>query len=375
VIHYRLVFVFVFVFALVALGAEISAQDGWQSAVRGRDFVFPRDHSAHPESKTEWWYFVGHLDSEDGSERLGFQFTLFRQGLRPPGSPSGSSRFLVSDFHFGHLAISDLKKARHWGHQRVLRGSFGEAGTGQPGEEQLVWVGDWSVDRVGEKGFRIRGSEGELALDLELTPTKPIVLQGDRGYSPKAAGKGNASNYYSQTRLSAKGSVAWPGRSAEVRGDAWLDREWSTSMLGADQAGWDWFALQFEDGTELMIYQMRKRDGTADPFSSGTFVDQEGRSTRLMAGDFTLRPLRDWTSAKSGGQYPVKWEVKVPGRQLSLEVEAAFDEQEMALGIVNYWEGSVGVKGTHSGRGYLEMTGYAGDLVGLRGLPESKNQP
>jgi len=157
------------------------------------------------------------------------------------------------------------------------------------------------------------------------------------------------------------------GKDLTVRGDAWLDREWSTSMLGADQAGWDWFALQFTDGTELMLYQMRKKDGKADPFSSGTFVDREGRTTSLKAGDFELRPLREWTSAESGGVYPVKWQVSVPSQKIDLQVEAAFDQQEMALGIVNYWEGSVRIEGTRKGRGYLEMTGYAGDLAGLRG--------
>jgi len=196
-------------FACAFLSAKSVAQEGWQSASSSHEFVFPRDHSAHRDKKTEWWYFVGHLESKDGTRHLGFQFTLFRQGLRGPGSPEGVSRFLVSDLHFGHLAISDLGQAKHWGHQRVLRGSFGEAGTGKVGDEKLIWVGDWSVERVGENGFHIRGGEEDVGLDLKFKSTKPVVLQGERGYSPKAAGEGNASNYYSLTRLEAAERRCW----------------------------------------------------------------------------------------------------------------------------------------------------------------------
>lgn len=353
--------------AFLFLASLLTAED-WQRALPGKEYHFPADHFAHPDFKTEWWYVTGNLDAADG-RRFGFQFTIFRQGIRPPGQRGETtSRFVVDHLHFGHFAISDPSdKAFHF-EQKAARGSFGEAGSSTEAATsgKLAWVEDWEIALTDDGGFALAASTGESALQIDLNPTKKPVFHGEGGASQKAAGEGNASHYYSFTNLETTGTLVLDGKEIPVTGLSWLDREWSTSVLGEGQIGWDWFALHLDDGSELMIYQMRREDGQRDPYSSGSHIAVDGGHRKLRSEDFTLTPQREWTSPNTGGIYPVKWRVEVPSLGVDATVTAVQDRQELALQPVSYWEGMVDMEGSHTGRGYLEMTGYAGPVAGLK---------
>lgn len=356
------------VIALGLLGVlpRSDALGQWQVARPGKTYLFPSDHRAHPGFQTEWWYFTGNLQTPEGEE-FGYQITWFRQGLQPPGSgPPTRSRFIMRNIHFVHLAISDISGKRHRFAQVLRRGSHGEAGTGKGGEgNPLVWVGPCALKLDGKGGFRIVAADegGSMALDLHLRPTREPVCNGIDGVSRKGPGTSNASHYYSLTRLETTGAIRIDNPiSTKVTGLSWFDREWSTSALAENQVGWDWFALRLDDGSDLMIYQIRQADGTPDPFSSGTLRKPDGTTIHLASDAFQLQPGSTWKSRQSGGSYPVAWQITVPDENLDLKVSAAFDDQEVALFPVTYWEGAVRVEGSRSGHGYMELTGYAGEV-------------
>jgi predicted secreted hydrolase len=264
----------------------------------------------------------------------------------------------------GHAALTDIDAQLHHHEQRLARGALDLAG--QTREPFAVWLEDWTLSGRDGGGFpwRLRIRADDFALALELEPRREPVLQGDAGLSQKSAARGNASYYYSITRLATQGTVtAGDGTTTAVTGSSWLDREWSTSALGEDQVGWDWFSLQLDDGRDLMLYRLRQRGGATDPHSAGSLVDADGHRTKLAAGDFELETRRWWRSPE-GARYPVAWRLRLPGNGLDLRVEALVDDQEMATGV-RYWEGAVGVRSAASGealgRGYLEMTGYDRD--------------
>lgn len=334
-----------------------------ERATTPRPFVFPRDHGPHPGFRTEWWYFTGNLTAEDGRE-LGYQLTFFRSALSDPasfvaGDDEDGSRWRTRHAYMAHFAVSDAEASGFRAFERFGRAALGLSGASAA--PFRVWLGNWSAEAVGEETFplRLRAEDGDVALDLLLERGKPIVPQGERGLSRKGPEPGNASHYYSLTRMPTTGTIRIGGRAHRVAGASWLDREWSTSALGAGLAGWDWMALQLDDGTELMLYRLRRHDGGTDPFSAGTFVDVDGTTSSLAASDFTMTPLRTWSAAG----YPTTWQVDVPGLRMSARVTAMFEQQELRL-AVRYWEGMVRVTGTRAGerirgRGYLEMTGYA----------------
>jgi predicted secreted hydrolase len=353
-----------------------SAQSPWLQALPGWEYVFPRDHGFHAGFRTEWWYFTGHLAAEDGS-RFGYQLTFFRHGLRPPASQRPvQSRFIVDDLKFAHFAVTDLRSNKFHFSQRVSRGAFGEAGfhpASRDGVSRLAWIEDWALDwepGAGEGTWRFSATDGGVALALELHPAKPWVFHGENGVSQKAAGVGRASHYYSGTRLESSGTLRAGGREFRVRGLSWLDREWGSNQLTREQIGWNWFSIQFDDGSELMLYEMRLRGGGADPHSSGTYVAADGTSRHLRRSDYTLTPRRWWKSPATGGRYPVAWDFEVPPLELRGTVTTPLDAQELALDPVVYWEGLIDIRARRgsreiSGQGYLEMTGYAGELRAL----------
>lgn len=357
----------------VALALGAAAQE-WQPAKAGWQYEFPRDHGVHRAFKTEWWYFTGNVRDVKSGRAFGFELTFFRQGIRPPGPPRpGASRFAVDDFKFAHFAISDLEGKKFHFESKISRGAFGEAGFGDSAQagEALAWIDDWRLTPQADGTWRIEARTKTLELDLTLRSTKPPVIHGTDGVSVKSAGTGNASHYYSFTRLETRGRLSVEGRAAEVAGTSWFDHEWASSQLDAGQIGWDWISLQFEDGSELMLYALRRRDGSIDPASSGTLVAADGTPRHLPRTALQLRPGRTWKSRVTGGNYPLEWEVEIPGETLSLRLRPRFDGQEMALGVINYWEGAVEAAGTRAGRavravGYLELTGYAGELKSLR---------
>lgn len=333
-----------------------SPDPGFARAFEPREFRFPEDHGAHPDFATEWWYFTGNLDSRQG-RRFGYQLTLFRVGLTP-GPPARDSAWRANQLYMGHLAISDIAERRHHHRERFSRAAAGLAGaTLSP---LRVWLGPWSLGSRSEDLFPLDLSAEDDGLALRLTleaGDKRMVLQGDRGLSQKSGAPGNASFYYSFTRLPTRGELRIGDDRYTVEGHSWFDREWSSSALGPDQAGWDWFALQLDDGRDLMFYRLRKHDGRPDRFSQGVLVDHDGMAQRLTNDEVDLRPTRFW-STDDGARYPVEWRLTVPSQQIDLRVNATFDAQEMPM-TVRYWEGAVDVDGSHAGRGYMELSGYA----------------
>lgn len=351
--------------AVVAgLGLPLLA-DGptWRFAQPSYVVQLPRDHGAHPDSRIEWWYYTGNVQTREG-RRFGYQLTFFRFGVDP--APANPSRWAVRDLHLAHLAVSDIGGERHAYADRLNRAGAGWAGAAIDRLE--VWNEDWRATRTASGVHVLTAGADGLGLALRLDEGKPAVRHGVEGYSRKGASAGNASHYYSLTRMPTRGTIAFGGEVHEVEGESWMDHEFGSSFLEATQAGWDWLSIQLDDGSELMVYRLRTSGGTPDPHSSGTLVDPAGRSRRLGVADYALRPGREWRSPESGARYPVEWRVDVPGARLTLDVRATFDAQEMRTEettTVTYWEGAIDVRGTRdgqpvTGRGYLEMTGYTG---------------
>ena len=339
------------------LGGEDT--EGYNRAREPRPFEFPEDHGAHEDFRNEWWYFTGVLTTT-GGRRFGYQYTLFRSAVAPTLSERESS-WASRQVYMAHFALSDVEDRSFYAFERFSRGGAELAGVEV--RPFRAWLDDWVISG-GETvpPLRIDVQSDGTALDLELTATKPMVLNGENGLSQKGREPGNASYYYSFTRLATRGTVTVGLKSFEVQGSSWLDREWSTSALEADQVGWDWFALQLSDGTDLMVYQLRRSDGSADSLSSGTLVAVDGSSRRLRASDFEVEPRDTWTSPATGITYPSSWRIRLPEIELDLEVEPMFANQELDL-TFRYWEGAVTVRGSSegaalTGRGYVELTGY-----------------
>ena len=355
---------------MAGAGGEESGGAGrsaWKAADPGYALVFPQDHAAHPDYRIEWWYYTGNLRAAGGGRRFGYQLTFFRAGVdRQPVNPS---RWAVRDLYMAHFAITVVERGGHHVAERLNRAGVGWAGAST--ETLHVWNDGWSVtlDEGDPRVHRLTAAsdDGGLALDLRLAPAGPPVPHGENGYSRKGAEAGNASHYYSFTRLRTTGRLTVGGERFDVAGSSWMDHEFGTSFLEPAQAGWDWFSIQLDDGTDLMVYVLRRVDGARDPRSSGTLVSPEG-VVRLRVGDFRLTPGRRWRSPASGAEYPVAWRIAVPRHGLALDVAAAVDAQELETGRstgVTYWEGVIDVRGTRdgvpvTGAGYLEMTGYAG---------------
>jgi len=336
------------------------------------DFVFPQDHGSHPQFRSEWWYFTGNLTAADGEE-LGYQLTFFRSALTDSQTFAATgdslSAWRTRQVWMAHFAVSNTDGSGFHAAERFSRGALGLAGA-EP-QRFNVWLDDWRATSMGGDGFplRVAAADGDVAIDLVLSEGKPLVLQGDRGLSAKGPQPGNASYYYSFTRMPTTGSIRMGGTTYTVRGASWLDREWSTSALADSIAGWDWMALRFDDNTELMLYRLRRNDGTADAFSAAKYVLADGSTRTLGASDFVMTPVSSW-SASGGVRYPARWHVSVPTLGIEIDVEPSFQPQELML-AVRYWEGMVRIDGTRNGstlrgRGYLEMTGYA-DVPGARG--------
>jgi predicted secreted hydrolase len=331
---------------------------GFERALTPRVFAFPEDHGPHPGFATEWWYFTGNLFDRE-KRRFGYQLTLFRIGLAPD-EPPGDSNWRTNQLYMGHLAVSDIASSTHYQAERFSRAAAGLAGA--EADPLRVWLGPWSINGTQGSTFplTLHASTSDFTLRLDVAAgDKPHVLQGDRGLSAKSGAPGNASYYYSFTRLPTSGEIEIDGETFEVEGNSWFDREWSSSALADDQAGWDWFALQLDDGRDLMFYRMRGTDGQAQEYSKGVLVAAEGSAQPLRLDDVALAPTRYWIS-EDGRRYPVAWTLAVPEQGLDLTVEATFDNQRMRT-TVSYWEGAVDVRGSHSGVGYLEMSGYSAD--------------
>ena len=359
---------FAFLAACPAIGAVAQQHAAWRNAEPGRMLRLPTDHASHPEYRIEWWYYTGNLTSRDG-RRFGYQLTFFRIGVDP--TPANPSRWAVRDLFMGHLAVTDVRGGRHSAVERLSRAGVGWAGARSDGYR--VWIDDWSVGlQDGRHRLTAASATPPVSIDLSLDEGKPPAFHGDGGFSQKGSEPGNASHYYSLTRMPTRGTIRLGDDRADVEGASWMDHEFGSSFLEKTQVGWDWFSIQLDDGEDLMLFQLRSAGGSTDPRSSGTAVRRDGRSSPLAAGAFTLTPGRRWTSPGSSASYPVEWRILVPEQRLSLSVKAAVDAQEMHAGLqsgIAYWEGAVDVTGTRhgrpvNGRGYLEMTGYSGRPMG-----------
>lgn len=339
---------------------------GYARASEPRDFVFPTDHGPHPEFRTEWWYVTGNVSGE--GRDFGFQFTIFRNSLSPEVS-TGASAWSTNQAFMGHLAITDIAGDRFRAGERFARGVPWLAdATADP---FTVFLEDWRLgsDEADSDDsifpVRLSGAVDGASLDLQLGAGKPLVLQGDAGLSQKGVEPGNASYYYAHTRMPAMGRVVIEDDTVAVEGLAWLDREWSTSALSSGQVGWDWFALQLDDGWEMMVYQLRREDGSADPLSDGVLINPDGERVPLeWDRDVFVERTAVWRAPDGRAEYPAGWTIRVPERGWELRVAPAVADQELRFAF-RYWEGTVVVDGVGegglpaNGRGYVELTGYA----------------
>lgn len=332
-----------------------------------RELVFPRDHGAHPDYQTEWWYYTGNLAADNG-RRFGFQLTFFRRAVLPVAERvERESAWATEQVYMAHFTLTDVGGQKFQAFERLERGAGGLAGAqGDPFYQ--VWLRDWSVEQVSPDRYHLRASEEGVDLDLMLTDRKGPVLQGNQGYSQKGPEEGNASIYFSQTRLEAEGTVRVGIYQYPVIGFSWMDHEYSTSALSAGQVGWDWFSIQMDDGSELMMFHIRRADGSVDPFSSGTWIAPDGSTQKLSRDDFQIEVLDTWTSPRSGGEYPSGWQVSIPALDLNLRIEPLLQDQELDVSY-RYWEGAVEILGEREGRsltgyGYVELTGYARSMEG-----------
>lgn len=317
----------------------------------------PKDHAAHPDFRTEWWYYTGHLQS--GERAFGYELTFFRAALAMEESDATRKQL-----YFAHFAITDETNKKFYYAEKQSRGAFGDAGASA--RYYKTFIGNWSAQDLGKYQL-IQAETDSFALALILEPTKPPVLHGENGYSRKGRDPNNASMYYSYTRLKSTGALSLNGERFTVEGESWHDHEFGSSVLEENVVGWDWFSIQLSDATDLMLFNLRLADGNRSPYSSGTMIFKDGASEKLSAEDFKIEVRERYKSKKSGAEYPIKWAISVPKCALTLDVEATVEDQELLTEEstrVTYWEGSARVSGTKagvaiSGKGYAELTGYA----------------
>ena len=335
---------------------------GFKPALPGRSFSFPADHRAHPEYKTEWWYYSGQLQDAEG-HGYGYQLTFFRVGLRPGPVPSRGSRWSLREVYLAHLAVTNVRSKKFSYAEKAARGNLGLAGA-ETGRYR-VWIEHWSVAEAGETQVLIAGDRS-LGLHLQVLPSGPPVIHGSDGISRKGAGTGQASHYYSLTRMPTEGRITLQGREIKVRGLSWMDHEFGSNQLQPDQIGWDWFSLNLGNQEELMLYQIRHRDGRVDPSSSGTLVMKNRIPQSLSREEVSIQVLKTWKSPRSQATYPAGWQIAIPRKGLLLRVTPVLADQELLTlksTRVIYWEGLVTVEGTRAGQpitgqGYVELTGY-----------------
>jgi predicted secreted hydrolase len=337
------------------LASLFASEPQYRQALPGYHYQFPRDHFDHPEFRTEWWYYTGNLHTASGT-RYGFELVFFRRGQRRGPSDNPSS-WRTDDLYLAHLALTDIDGKRYRYYKRLNRAGPGIAGVSF--EQGRIWNGNWESKWELPAGVQTLSAVAEdIHLHLRLTPQKPPVINGETGVSQKSEGAGQASYYVSFSRLSVDGVL----NGSSVTGTAWMDHEWFTSQLAPDQTGWDWFSVQLDNGTELMLFDLRHLDGAIDSHSAGTYIDRTGRAMHLSRAEFRLDPLEFWASPQDGARYPIRWRISIPSLRIVLECSAALPNQELfsedAIGPT-YWEGAVTYSGSASGTGYLEMTGYA----------------
>jgi len=328
--------------------ASAGAVEPYREAAPGYRYSFPRDHFEHPDFRTEWWYYTGNLRDSAG-KRFGFELVFFRQGQHR-AKTDNPSVWRIDDLYLAHLALTDIESQNFYHYHRLNRAGPGIAGANFM--KRRVWNGNWSVGWEGEKQV-LEATADEFRFRLLLNPVKPPVIHGIDGISQKSDEPGGASHYVTLPRLAVSGELAFASARHTVTGVAWMDHEWFTHQLSEQQCGWDWFSVQLDNETELMLFQLRRKDGSIDPHSSATYIDRQGHARHLAHEEFSLVPGRGWKI------YPVEWQIRVPALGIALDAKAALDNQELDDKTSSaYWEGAVTYSGSATGVGYLEMTGY-----------------
>jgi predicted secreted hydrolase len=360
-------------FGLLAFGAARGmAQDTphWRPARPDYVWSFPRDHQAHPAYRTEWWYFTGIVtDSGNPGRRFGYQFTFFRVGLTPDSLPY-RSLWSTPALIMGHASVSDFTTGRHVFSEVLFRPNGLLGGFGVPGDSVVAWSrapygtdARWTLVWNG-KGFdfSMRDAAQGIAFAFATTPSRPLVLEGPNGFSRKGNGATSASLYYSFTRLATAGTLEVDGERVTVSGESWMDQEFGSNQLDADQSGWDWFSLRLDDGRDVMVYRLRGARG--EDVVRGTVVGPDGRTHYVEGPSWAPVVTRRWHSDTTGADYPAVWRLGGPGRSLDVEIVPLLPNQENVSALVPglfYWEGAVEVRrpdGTRIGEGYVELTGY-----------------
>ena len=352
--------------------------DGFDRAESARELRFPEDQGPHANFQTEWWYYTGNLETTAG-RHFGYQLTFFRRALTPITSPpQRDSDWATNQVYMAHFALTNVEAGRFYNHELLARGAANLAGA--QSQPYQVWLYNWQIKQEAEDKYHLQAAQDDIAIDLELTDLKGAILHGSKGYSQKGPAPGDASYYISQTRLLSEGVVKVADEEFLVSGFSWMDHEFSTSALAPDQVGWDWFSIQLGDviegadvadsgkGVELMVFQIRKADGSIDPYSSGTLILPDGHTQHLGKVDFEITALETWESPHTGALYPSRWNLKVPSVQLDVQIEPYLDDQEINVSY-DYWEGAVKISGEYNGQpivgsGYVELTGYAASMAG-----------
>ncbi|MGY4493021.1 lipocalin-like domain-containing protein [Pseudomonas sp. TE3610] len=329
------------------LGAQV---DGFTQVRPGAPLVFPRDHGPHPDYRIEWWYVTANLTATTG-EHFGAQWTLFRSALAPGAEAPGWSHKTIWLAHAAVTGIDFQHSA-----QALARGGIGQAGV--QAVPFAAWIDDWRLEATGDSGdnlgqLHLTAHGSDFAYDLTLRTDRPLVLQGDHGYSRKSL-QGQASWYYSQPFYQAQGHLTAQGRQWHVSGQAWLDREWSSQPLAANQQGWDWFSLHLDDGSQVMLFRLRQQGG-AD-FISGNWISANGQGQALNGEQIELKPLTA-SSTLDGHAAPTQWQLRIADHGLDVRLDALNRDAWMKV-TPPYWEGPVRIEGSRGGWGYLEMTGY-----------------
>jgi predicted secreted hydrolase len=348
----------------VVPGLAADTPEEFRLATEGYRYAFPRDHGAHEEYRTEWWYYTGQLTAKNGRP-FGYELTFFRRGMPREQTKTLPSQWAVTHLYLAHFAVSDLSKGRFLYAEKMSRAGLGKAGAAS--DRLNVWIDRWAAESpLAAPGTQtLHAADGDLGIQLTVSPEKPLVVHGTGGISRK--GSVAASHYYSFTRLATTGTLSVGGERFDVTGNSWMDHEFGSAELGKDLVGWDWFCLQLDDQRELMLYHLRRTDGSADPASSGTLIDRDGHGHHLTVSEFTLEPISYWTSQTSHARYPQRWRLTIPSQQLSFELVPLMADQELSTTRstqVTYWEGAIEATGSIQGRaaraqGYMELTGYA----------------
>jgi len=345
----------------------------FSQALPGYTYQFPKDFYSHDDFRIEWWYYTGNLEAIETARPFGYQLTFFRVALNNKNASPNQSQWKLGHVYFAHMTLTDVDGEKFYYFERINRKGVGNAGA--DADRLMVWNDDWFLEGKG-KVHLLKAIESGTGVELQLVPEKKLVIHGNNGISQKGSEKGNASHYFSYTRMKTTGQIFVRGKAYNVLGSSWMDHEYSSNQLNDELVGWDWFSLKLDDKTELMLYLLRRKTGGVDAFSSGTFIAADGSSHHIKQEEFIVRPLSYWTSEKSGIVYPASWKLELPNFGIELTLSPDLSEQELynlRSISASYWEGSVSVAGTIAGnsikgKGYVELVGYGKAL--MQDLPE-----